>query len=200
MTFREPTDVRTWWHVAPHGTLRPYHHHQSCQHITIRAQELKGVSHCLPAQLRGAVLTARQCPLPQDSSQLHQAGWVLANLYRLATGSISAIGSSLMKCQSAALPIDPHSSVLQTSYCLCISPEMIKRGKQPSVLPGSPKGETLLGSKRETQFKASWWQQGGLSSGQAAETGEKCQKTLQAALQPDLTWSRKSIIDNNMQH
>lgn len=91
------------------------------------------------------------------------------------------------------------SSVLQMSYCLCILPEMIKRRKQPPVLPGSPKGDTLQGRERETQFKASRWQQGGLSLGHTAEMGEKCQKTLQAALQPDLTWSRKSITNNNRQ-
>lgn len=200
MTFREPHWCKE---MGTHGTLWPHCHYQPCQHITIRhpsTQDLEGASHCLPAQLRGAVLTARQCPHSQDSSQLHQAGWVLANLHRLAARSISAIGTGLMKCQSAALPIDPCSSLLHMSYCLCILPEIIKRRKQPSVLPGCPKGDTLLGREREKQFKASRWQQGGLSLGQTAETGKKCQKTLQAALQPDLTWSRKSIINNNMQH
>lgn len=144
--------------MVTRGTLQPRCHHQPCQHITIRyhrAQELEGASQCLPAQLRGSVLTARQCPHPRDSSQPHQAGWVLANFHRLAAGSISAIGTGLMKCQSAALPIDPRSSVLHMRYCLCILPEIIKRRKQPSVLPGCPKGNTLLGRERETQFKAS---------------------------------------------
>lgn len=153
-----PTDAERWWHVSPRA-LRPRCHHHSCQHITISypsTQELEGASHCLPAQLRGAVLTA---PIHRTApSSTRQAGSL--QTYRLATGSISAIGTGLMKCQSAALPIDPCSSVLQMSYSLCILPEMIKRRKQPPVLPGSPEGDTLLGREREAQFKGSRWQRG----------------------------------------
>lgn len=130
--------------------IPPAHHHWAPQ-----GSRAEGSFPLPPSPAEGCCAHCQTVPLPQDSFQLDQAGWVLANLYQLAAGSIPAIGTGLMKCQSAALPIDPRSSVLQMSYCLCILPEMIKRRKQPSVLPGSPEGETLLGRDRQIQLKAS---------------------------------------------
>lgn len=46
-------DINSWWHIPPVGALRQGCHHQSYQHVTIRnsrTQELKGASHCQPAQ------------------------------------------------------------------------------------------------------------------------------------------------------
>lgn len=47
---------------------------------------------------------------------------------------------------------------------------------------------------------AGWFELGADCRNGALWDGEKCQKTFQAALQPDLTWNRKSIINNNMQY
>lgn len=98
-------------------------------------------------------------PHPQDSSQLHQAGWVLADI---------SIGHWINTCYWHWTNEMSVSSTANWSMLICAAdellslhlPEMIKRRKQPPVLPGSPEGDTLLGREREAQFKGSRWQRG----------------------------------------
>lgn len=49
-------------------------------------------------------------------------------------------------------------------------------------------------------MRVGWFELGAECRNGALWDGEKCQMTLGPALRPDLTWNRKSIINNTMQY